>query len=700
MIRGRLEIFDPNGPVENFFIDKEVVAIGRSVGNDLVLDRHGISRYHLKLVTKDQQAYVEDLDSVNGTYIDGIRIKASESRILRGGEEIQMGDLRLVFHPPEDLDATVAMVTQRIEIGTFQVELEGPNIAVTPGTHAPAILKIKNSSPTPQRITVKVDGIPKEWTRVDRSEVEVPAQEQVQVGIAFKPLRRPETTPGEYPITVTVTSEYNPPIEMTTRLQILSYSGYGAVIGTPFLTDKQPLKMYVHNQGNGPLNLRFRGVSRGPMLNFDLQPVGLTLAPGERQTIGGTIQLARPKWFGKSQVFNYDIVAHSLDAATFQAPLSGQFQTTPLLPGWAPLAAILGTGIIGLLLLLLVISLTDEPGNSGGRNFSSAPTITQFELSRNDLDLNDPLLMSWQADQVNSIWVQINRTGQAGVNQDLPTSNQTNFPIQLPSAGLYELKLVAENSRGQTEQTLYVAVHPQTSLTVSTSPDDRNILYRNLNGQQLQVEWQVVWSNESAGAAGSVDEPDISLLIPRLTVEQPETASPGPKVFDVPVLTSLDAVAVILRVIGPDNIQSEESVIINVSYPQCMTASEPQSDYYREPSADSSLMGVLPSNVMVNVEARDQSGEWLYIQIPPERVEIALTGWVQTVSLTCVGFSPEQLIVVNDPVPQALPANTPSPTQPIPTVATSVPVPSSSATATLAPTATQAESNGQSAVGR
>ena len=96
MAYGRVDVYWPDGPIESYQLEKSAVAIGRSPGNDIVIDTNAVSRYHISLALKDQQVVIEDLDSVNGTYVDGSRIKAHEPLVLRGGEEIQLGDIRLI----------------------------------------------------------------------------------------------------------------------------------------------------------------------------------------------------------------------------------------------------------------------------------------------------------------------------------------------------------------------------------------------------------------------------------------------------------------------------------------------------------------------------------------------------------------------------------------------------------------------------
>ncbi|NDJ74938.1 MAG: FHA domain-containing protein, partial [Chloroflexi bacterium] len=89
---GRVDVHWPDGPIESYRLNKATIAVGRSTGNDIVLDTTAVSRYHIALNFDSQQASVEDLESVNGTYVDGVQLAAHQPRGLKGGEEIQIGD--------------------------------------------------------------------------------------------------------------------------------------------------------------------------------------------------------------------------------------------------------------------------------------------------------------------------------------------------------------------------------------------------------------------------------------------------------------------------------------------------------------------------------------------------------------------------------------------------------------------------------
>lgn len=68
------------------------LVIGRSASADLaVVDDTYLSNQHARVWTRDGLAVVEDMQSTNGTLVNGSKI--SGSHVLRAGDRIQMGHL-------------------------------------------------------------------------------------------------------------------------------------------------------------------------------------------------------------------------------------------------------------------------------------------------------------------------------------------------------------------------------------------------------------------------------------------------------------------------------------------------------------------------------------------------------------------------------------------------------------------------------
>ena len=68
-------------------------AIGRDAGNDIVLPDEAASARHATLELRDEEWWIEDLSSTNGTQLNGARIAARER--VRYGDEIAIGRVAL-----------------------------------------------------------------------------------------------------------------------------------------------------------------------------------------------------------------------------------------------------------------------------------------------------------------------------------------------------------------------------------------------------------------------------------------------------------------------------------------------------------------------------------------------------------------------------------------------------------------------------
>ncbi len=79
---------------ETFVPDGDSTTIGRSPDCGIFLDDVTVSRRHAVLSLKDGRYVIEDLGSLNGTFLNRRRIETSE---LSDGDELQVGKYRLTF---------------------------------------------------------------------------------------------------------------------------------------------------------------------------------------------------------------------------------------------------------------------------------------------------------------------------------------------------------------------------------------------------------------------------------------------------------------------------------------------------------------------------------------------------------------------------------------------------------------------------
>jgi FHA domain len=88
---------------------KELILVGRAVESDSTANQinfdltpfgayhFGVSRHHAHITLKDGYLYLEDLDSTNGTRINGFQLTANQKYRLRDGDEIEFARLRSVI---------------------------------------------------------------------------------------------------------------------------------------------------------------------------------------------------------------------------------------------------------------------------------------------------------------------------------------------------------------------------------------------------------------------------------------------------------------------------------------------------------------------------------------------------------------------------------------------------------------------------
>ena len=81
------------GPMSGaqFDIDKEVIFVGRSTGNDVRIRDEAVSRRHLKIFSVESCYFIEDLKTKNGTRINGEAMDAGFARFITENDRIQLG---------------------------------------------------------------------------------------------------------------------------------------------------------------------------------------------------------------------------------------------------------------------------------------------------------------------------------------------------------------------------------------------------------------------------------------------------------------------------------------------------------------------------------------------------------------------------------------------------------------------------------
>jgi FHA domain len=73
------------------------ITIGRAQGSEVRIDDTYASGRHARIYDRDGLVYVEDMNSTNGTYVNGRRVSTQEQ--LRADDRIRIGDTEFRYEP-------------------------------------------------------------------------------------------------------------------------------------------------------------------------------------------------------------------------------------------------------------------------------------------------------------------------------------------------------------------------------------------------------------------------------------------------------------------------------------------------------------------------------------------------------------------------------------------------------------------------
>src|SRR5262245_58934550 len=104
----------------------ECTILGRQYDSNICLTGKAISRQHAQILHRDSQYLLEDLDSSNGTFVNGIRLKPRVPVPLADSDNLQIGPYVFALRHTPDAPSTVEptmVVREKISAATFRQAL-------------------------------------------------------------------------------------------------------------------------------------------------------------------------------------------------------------------------------------------------------------------------------------------------------------------------------------------------------------------------------------------------------------------------------------------------------------------------------------------------------------------------------------------------------------------------------------------------
>jgi pSer/pThr/pTyr-binding forkhead associated (FHA) protein len=131
---GKLVITDNTGVTTQFELHAERVTIGRAPGNDVVLNDKATSGKHAAIVTILDDSFLEDLDSTNGTQVNGQPVTKHP---LAHGDVVTIGRNTLRYYTTGEADDSDNDRTMMLRPGTAGMAALRP--AAAPPRPTPSI---------------------------------------------------------------------------------------------------------------------------------------------------------------------------------------------------------------------------------------------------------------------------------------------------------------------------------------------------------------------------------------------------------------------------------------------------------------------------------------------------------------------------------------------------------------------------------
>jgi pSer/pThr/pTyr-binding forkhead associated (FHA) protein len=82
-------------------VGRKEVSIGRSPNNGLVIDNPAVSNRHARVFSQDEHLMLEDFGSLNGTFVNGQRVKSAS---LNPGDAVTIGKHTILVEGTHELD--------------------------------------------------------------------------------------------------------------------------------------------------------------------------------------------------------------------------------------------------------------------------------------------------------------------------------------------------------------------------------------------------------------------------------------------------------------------------------------------------------------------------------------------------------------------------------------------------------------------
>lgn len=237
--------------------------------------------------------------------------------------------------------------------------LSQSELHVEPGEEVVCSITVRNAGSVVDQFGFEVLGASAAWATVQPPSVSLLPEAEETVQVRFHPPRTPKVLSGAVPFGVKVVSHEEPGSSLVeegtvevgtfveTTAELLPRTSRGRRRGSHELA--------VDNRGNTRINAKLSAADADQLLEFDLEPPGIVIEPGEATFAKIDVLPVERFWRGPPQTLPFQVVVEP-DLGGVPIAVDGTFLLEPRLPKWLPrMLALVALAAVLLFVLWLTV---------------------------------------------------------------------------------------------------------------------------------------------------------------------------------------------------------------------------------------------------------------------------------------------------------------------------------------------------------
>lgn len=253
-------------------LDEEILTIGRSPENDIVLPHDSISLQHASLTRTPTGSWqVIDLESKNGVYMDGTPLLPHVAEEWYPNQILRIGPYFLQLR---SAGSAISVNTGQADI---HVLITPAKVDILPGTSAEIQIMLVNGAKERRYIQVSIEDLPASWFSLAQDALRLMPGERGTLNMRVHPPAGSRTRSGEYRFQVIARTISGADIEVAVSgiLIVKSVENYLFEISPHNFQKDGVCQVRITNRGNSDTAYAITGFNQAELVRFGVEEVEL-----------------------------------------------------------------------------------------------------------------------------------------------------------------------------------------------------------------------------------------------------------------------------------------------------------------------------------------------------------------------------------------------------------------------------------------